>query len=319
MMKFLIALAMLVAGFNAQAASLEFKLEINSSGPSIYACDAGLMHKPHAERVCYDRVTMNSCNPSRCTDEVQCNCVCTGESRSGAGEYRHDFMKVGYAAWTDNGERATNVQSKSVAAGKNSFNRAFTNKNEWNKQLTKLVYNLGSERYGAEFYLDVCYRGPQIDYFLADSLADTPNFDLKAQATVTDIVSSNGLKYSQLADLQVKAVVACDQQGKGAYVYAGDGAGNYDNALLHEISSNVTVPGGQFHKATGYSAFNTGANLFLVNQWINVNNTYTPRFCKIRYYFKEMRRDSSDLISQIRKWKKQQAQVCTYTSINEDQ
>jgi len=318
MKKMVLFIALAMMSVFANAASLEFKFDINSSGPSIYPCDAGLQHKAHPQRVCYDRVSMDSCNPSLCTDEVQCNCVCTADSDSDAGEYRHDFMSVSYANWTDNGEQATNIQSKGVAAGKTSFNRMFSNKDEWNKQLTKLSFNLGSERYGAEFYLDVCYRGPQIDYYAAGSFSDTPNFQLKAQATVTDIISSNGLRYSQLADLEVKAISACDQQGMGSYVYAGDGAGNFDNALLHDITSNVTVPNGQFQYSTNFSAFNTGANLFLINKWINVNNSFSPRFCKIRYTFKEARRDSSDLVSQIRKWKHQKAQVCTYTSINED-
>lgn len=313
-----ICLVMLFITTNVMGASLEFKFTVNSSGPSIYACDAGLKHAPHKEQVCYDRVTMDSCNPSRCTDEVQCNCVCTGESRSDAGEYRHDFLNASYAAWTENGERTTNISSASKAANTDSFNRVFTSNNEWNKQLTKLSFNLGSERYGAEFYLDICYRGPQIDYYAANSLADTPNFLLKAQATVTDVDTNNGMSYSSLSDLQVRAVTACDQQGKGAYVYAGNGDGSYDNALLNEITSDVTVAAGQFQYSTPFSGFNTGSNLFLIDRWINNGNTYTPRFCKVRYYFKENKRNSNDLISTIRKWKIQKAKVCTYTSVNED-
>ncbi len=311
-------LMFLLVTTNAMAVSVEFKFDINSSGPSIYPCDAGLKHAAHQERVCYDRVTAESCNPARCTDEVQCNCVCTADSTSGAGEYRHDFLKASYAKWSENGETATNVSSKSVAAKQSSFARVFKNNLEWDQQLTKLSFNLGSERYGAEFYLDVCYRGPQIEYYMAGSLADTPNFLLRAQATVTDINTNNGMNYSSLADLQVRAVAVCDQQGKGSYVYAHDGSGNYDNTFAHEINNNMTVANGQFVKSVAFTGFNTGSNLFLIKNWINVRTTKTPRFCKVRYTFKENKRNSSDLLSQIRKWKIQQAEVCTYTSINED-
>jgi hypothetical protein len=310
---------LLLVTTNAMAASVEFKFDINSSGPSIYPCDAGIKHAAHNARICYDRVTEQSCNPAKCTDEVQCNCVCTADSDSDAGEYRHDFMKASYANWTDNGEFATGVQSKSVAAKKNKFNRIFADRNEWDKQLTKLSFNLGSERYGAEFYLDVCYRGPQIEYFMADSLSDTPNFELKAQATVTDINTNNGMNYSSLADLKVKATAVCDQQGYGDYVYASDTNGHYDNAFAHEIYNDMTISGGQYVREVSYTGFNTGSNLYLINEYINSGNTNTPRFCKIRYSFIENKRnDGSDLLSQIRKWKIQQAEVCTYTSINED-
>lgn len=311
-------LVLLLATTNAFAVSVEFKFDINSSGPSIYPCDAGLKHAPHRERVCYDRVTQNSCNPNNCATEVECNCVCTGDAESDAGEYRHDFLNASFANWTDNGEYATNIQSVSRAAKKNSFNRVFVRDQEWDKQLTKLSFNLGSERYGAEFYLDVCYRGPQIEYYMAGSLADTPNFLHKAQATVTDINTNNGLSYSTLADLQVSAKTVCDQQGRGSYVFAHDGSGNYDNPFAHQINNNMTVSGGQYVKSVGYRGFNTGSNLYLINDWINLRSTKTPRFCKTRYSFRENKRNSSDLLSQIRKWKIQQAEVCTYTSINED-
>jgi hypothetical protein len=309
---------LLLVTTNAMAVSVEFKFDINSSGPSIYPCDAGLKHAKHNARICYNRVTEESCNPSKCTDEVQCNCVCTADSDSDAGEYRHDFMKASYANWSENGEFAGTVSSKSVAASTSSFNRIFSEDLEWDKQLTKLSFNLGSERYGAEFYLDVCYRGPQIEYFMADSLADTPNFLLKAQATVTDINTNNGMNYSSLADLKVKAVAVCDQQGLGDYVYASDSSGNYDNVFAHEINNNMTISGGQYVKSVSYTGFNTGSNLYLINHWINNGNTKTPRFCKVRYSFIENKRNASDLLSQIRKWKIQQAEVCTYTSINED-
>ena len=303
---------------NAMAASIEFKFDINSSGPSIYPCDAGLMHEPHDERVCYDRVTSDSCNPNNCIDEVDCNCVCTGAgSNNGQGEYRLDFLNASYADWTENGDTASNVKSKNVAAKDNKFGRVFTGKEEWEKQLTKLSFNLGSERYGAEFYLDICYRGPQIEYHMAGSINDTPNFFLKSQATVTDINTNNGLNYSSLADLQVKAVAICDQQGVGTYVYAHDNSNNYDDPLAHQIENSM-ANFGQYYKATNYSGFNTGSNLFLIKEYINKLNTKTPRFCKIRYSFKENKRNTGDLLSQIRKWKIQQAEVCTYTSINED-
>ncbi|MCT4642681.1 MAG: hypothetical protein N4A33_10345 [Bacteriovoracaceae bacterium] len=321
-MKLLLVVMSLVA-FSASAVSLQFKFDVNSSGPSIYPCDAGLKHARHNERVCYDRVTKESCNPGTCVDDNDCNCVCTGGYNSDAGEYRHDFLQAGHADWTDNGEYAGTIANTKKIAGVNGYNRVFTANNEWNKQLTSLSFNFGSERYGAEFFLDVCYRGPQIEYFYAGQFAgsanNSPNFALKAQATITDL-SSTIKTYEELSGLVVKAQAVCDVQGKGSYMYAGTGnpatGTTYNDALAHQINGDV-VTGNQFLASSNFGAFNFGQNLFLLQEWINLGNSNTPRFCKIRYTFLENRRNDNDLLTQLRKWKHQKAQICTYTEINE--
>lgn len=325
----ILGLIAFLSASSAFAVSVEFSFDINSSGPSIYPCNAGIRHDAHSSRVCYDRVTQSSCNPSACVSEQACNCVCTG-STNDQGEYRLDFMRASFADWTDNGQYAGSSASKNLYAKNGSFHELFdvNNKEEWNKQVTKLEFDLGSERYGAEFYLDVCYRGPQIEYFYAQqnggfsgspSGYEFPNFALKSQATVTDLVSSNGLRYSDLSDLKVKVSAVCDQQGKGSYPYAGSGnpagATVYDQVLNDIIG--VTVTGGQYAKTVPYRSFNNASSLYLIDEFINANNAFTPRFCKVRYTFIENRRNDSNLLSQIRKWKQHKAQVCTFTEINE--
>lgn len=328
-MRFLTALVVLLSMANAFAVSLEFKFDVNSSGPSIYPCNAGIKHAPYASRVCYDRVTTQSCNPAEdCRDMPDCNCVCTG-STNGDGETRLDFMSVASAEWTDNGSFAGAATNRNIYAPENAFNIAFneSQKEEWTRQITKMSVNLGSERYGAEFFLDVCYRGPQIEYFYAQQNGGfspggtaTPNFSLKAQATVTDLVTNNGLRYSELADLKVSAKVVCDQQGKGSYVYAGSsspaGATVYD-LILHDIMG-INVSGGQYTKTVPYRAFNNVSSAYLIDEFINSNNSFTPRFCKVRYTFLENRRNDTDLLAQLRKWKRHSSEICTFTEINED-
>lgn len=373
-MKMLLSLALVLStyAFNASAVSLEFAFDVNSSGVSIYPCDAGIKHEPHSQRVCYDRVAQESCDPNLCTTEEQCNCVCTGGATADDGEYRMDFMKASYTDWSENGEYApSNVSSVAVSAGQTDFNRIFTNKNEWDKQLTSLTFNLGSERYGSEYYLDVCYRGPQIEYWMAYQNSTNqnanywPNFSIKLQATVTDLASSNGLRYSQLANLKVKTITTCDVQGEGQYIYAHSGVGGsdngnngnnngnngnhngiengngangnhgngnngngnngnsgntdgqyvYDNAQAHQITG---VTGGDKNFTTNFASFNAGGNLFLLNDWINLGNAKTPRFCKTRYVFIEnVRNNSVNPLSQIRKWQNHKARICTYTDIQE--
>ncbi len=325
----LLSVLMFVFSLSASAVSVEFKFDVNSSGPSIYPCNAGIKHDTHPQRVCYDRVTTQSCNPANdCRGVVDCNCVCTG-STTGEGEHRLDYLTVSSAAWTDNGEFAGPSTSVNKYATQGSFNMAFNEnqKAEWDQQITKMSVNLGSERYGAEFFLDICYRGPQIEYFYANqnggfspSGSATPNFSIKAQSTVNDLVTTNGLRYSQLSDLKVSVKAICDQQGKGTYVYAGSGSpiGNtiYDQVFTDILGMNVT--GGQYTKTVPYRAFNNASSAYLIDEFINSNNAFTPRFCKIRYTFVENRRNDSNLIAQIRKWKRHSAEVCTFTEINED-
>lgn len=318
------ALLFVFSAVNAFAVSLEFAFDVNSSGPSIYPCDAGIRHVTHTDRVCYDRVTQNSCNPALCTTQEQCNCVCTGGADNGDGEYRMDFMKASYANWTENGEYAGTSTQASVSATNNNFARLFSANTEWEKQLTGLSFNLGSERYGTEFYLDVCYRGPQIEYYQYMQTAGLPlnsfpNFAIKLQATVTDIVSTtNNIKYSIASDLKVRSDVVCDVQGIGSYVYAADNTGAYDNALAHQLSG---LTGGDVNfltnSTTGYTAFNTGANLLLLNNWITYGTAKTPRYCKIRYSFIENARTNTNPLKQIRKWANHKARICTYSEISE--
>lgn len=329
-MRNVLAIVMFFFGMGqAFAVSVEFSFDINSSGPSIYPCNAGIKHAKYSERICYDRVSGDSCNPAdTCVENQECNCVCTG-STSGDGETRHDYIVVKAAEWTDNGELAGANIARNIYAPENNFNAIFNEgiKEEWNHQITKMTVNLGSERYGAEFFLDICYRGPQIEYFFdaqnnggfSPNGTGTPNFSMKAQATITDLVSNNGLRYSELADLKVSAVAVCDQQGKGSYVYAGTGnplSGTLYDTVAHDIQG-VAVSGNQFRKSIPYRFFNNVNNAYLIDQFINVNNAYTPRFCKIRYSFLENRRNDENVLAQLRKWKRHSAEICTFTEINE--
>ncbi len=331
----ILAIALVFSGIlwqNANAVSLNFSIDVISSGPSIYACDAGIRHDKHPQRVCFDRKSGELCAPAanydqrRCVEQPQleeCKCVCTGGmmDNTGDGEYRLDFMKATYGDWVDNGERLGALSTKKMWANHGSYQRLFSGDEEWNKILTSLEYDLGSERYGAQMYLDVCYRGPQIEYWqnkpFGSGVNSNPNHNLKAQATVTDIVSNNGLKYSQLADLKVRVDAVCDVQGLGTYVYAHNGNGDYD-VVAHTITNALGGGDVRFsYPATGYTNFNANTEL-LLNTWINYNNANTPRFCKVRYSFIENRRNDTDLLAQIRKWKLHKAQICTYTEIQEN-
>lgn len=303
-MKFLILAFALIMG-PAYAVELNFSFNVNSSGPSIYPCDAGIRHVTHTDEVCYDRTTQDSCDPTSCEAGEECDCICTSGSGSGDTDFSQDFLTVTHADWADNGSPVPPTTMTTVEAADVDFARIFTDKNEWNKQISALTFNLASERYGAEFYLDVCYRGPQIDF---EGNPSVNKHRMKLQSTITDLVSVNGLRYSELSDLKVKITATCDLQREGDYT----GPAN-DDALAHQI---MGVSGGDKNFSTSYAAFNAGANAFLLNDWINTANNKTPRFCKIRYSFLEnVRNNTANPLATIRKWQKQQARISTFSDI----
>ena len=290
-----------LATTSAFAVSVQFNFDINSSGSSIYPCDAGIQHANHASRVCYDRTTNLSCDPTTGTTTENQDCVCTGGG-SGSEDYKLDSFTATHADWTDNGQLPTNILTSNIVAGESSFTRLFEAKNEWDKQLTSLTLNFASDRYGSEFYVDVCYRGPQI------RAQGNPNYAMQLQSTLTDLISSNNLAYSQLADLKVKIDSTCDLQSEGSIT-----GFPTDNAQDHQIKG---VSGGDVSFTTKYAAFTSGANLVLLNEWINNGNNHTPRYCKIRYSFIEnMRNNSADPMAQIRKWRNQKARISTLSDV----
>lgn len=274
-------LVALIVSANVHAVSLTFKLDIFSSGTDLYACNAGLKHTAHANRVCYERDNPeNSCNPGTCTSGEQCNCVCTGDTlnNDGQGEYRLDYFNATFRDWADHGEIGSNSGSVYKEAGLTSFNKLFSNSDAFGKELSGLTFNLGSERYGAVYFLDVCFRATQISY---DYPGSTINYSHDKQVTITDL-STNGYNYEELSGLQVKAVVSCKAKNQSWYQV----------------------------EETSWAAFNSSD---IIN-YAKKNITKDLEKCKVRYYFKEGNRSG---LQSVRRWNLQKARVCTYTSFNE--
>ncbi len=322
MRKFLLVVAAFLAVTqSAFAINLTFKFDVYSSGPSIYACNAGLKHAP-AQRQCYDRVTGGSCslgcasgNASLCAPgTTPQSCVCTGGDNNNQGGYRLDYLNVKHANWVDNGEAAGAQTSTKITARESdsAFNTVFAENNTqfFGKQLTEMSVNLGSEQYGAEYFLDVCYRGPQIDYNNVDGI----NFALKGKVTVNNLTKGNGqeLDYKTLASLNTRAEVKCYLEDEYQYCLQTGSCGGTTtlNPAVDSIPSvigyNYTRNSGAYQTLAGTSQEKTLLN----DGAMRVGNEKTPRFCVVRYFFKENN-------TNFRKWKLQAAEACTYTEINE--
>ncbi|MDD0853356.1 hypothetical protein HBN50_09620 [Halobacteriovorax sp. GB3] len=304
-MKALLPLLALFMAFNVHAVNLAFKFEVTSSGNSMYACNAGLKHKPYQDRVCYERGdTTKSCNPAQCKDGQACNCVCTGgftlgQSMSGDGEYRLDYFNAKVANWSDNGEAATNVQTMTKTALTNGYRFAVDSADAFSTQLLGLEFFLGSERYGAEYFVDVCFRATQIDYPTSYDVGYL-NWSLTRAVTITDLGTSNSpdthvwdldetddiwytaKTYQDLAGLKVKSLLYCKNKDGG-----------------------VTI-----NDQTDWTDFNNAQAITFPSK----STREDLKGCFFRYEFKESNRDG---LASVRKWKKQKARICTYSSANE--
>lgn len=308
MTKIVLAAIMLFATFSANAVNLAFKFEVTSSGNSLYACNAGLKHAPSTERVCYERSNPSqSCDPVACKVGEACHCVCTGGKNvdgsynDDAGEYRLDYMQATYANWSDNGEAPTNFLSAKYSANKDDFRTLFTDSAKFGKQLTSLEFFLGSERYNAEYFVDLCFRATQIVYPSSFSNNDVLNWRIDAGVTVTDLGTTasstpyswdtttnedyyTAQTYQSLARLTSKVQLVCKNK-------------NGSLSAVNRSSSVVDMTTAQVAK--------------LLN---NVNTREDLKGCYFRYTFKET--DGNTVVS-VRKWKKQKARICTQASVNE--
>ena len=79
-------------------------------------------------------------------------------------------------------------------------------------------------------------------------------------------------------------------------MYARNLADEYDTTdsqLLNNMSGGDLLSTSSLNTETPYVTFNS-TNLSLLSGWINVNSYFTPRFCKVRYTFKEFAGEDSD-------------------------
>lgn len=326
---------------NVHAISLRFKFKTFSSGPSIYACNAGIRTPTMTKNVCYFEGTTDTCNPADCTNGRTCEnrCVCSGST---GGDYLMNYFAGTHIDWKDNGVVGDTNPVRVTGNGNDAWKSMLSDEDSWKKTIKDLTFNLGSELYGAQYFVDVCYRGPQIEYFEDNVQA---NFSLRAQASATDFLASgaedddenehgsvpstvDGKKYTELAGLKVQSFIVCDQQGVGDFKNArnlNDEYNTTDTSAAFKVDSASGLPTGANDRSDLFSSsssafINASAlDLFggsLGTNWLNRNDTHTPRFCRVRYVFTESNAGQTSNVN-LRKWQRHGAEVCTYTAIEE--
>ncbi|MEH0861865.1 hypothetical protein [Halobacteriovorax sp. DPLXC-1] len=316
-MKKLLALSLFFGAFTANAAYVSFDFDVYSSGSSIYPCNAGIKHQGYSDRVCYNRETLDACTPpsgsqqESCQEDPTgpgCDCVCTGgfqdDNHQGDGEWLMDTLEATSYAWSENGDaidpQTQQVHSKSAnQSGKVLFNDA----SRFNRQLGSLVFNLGSERYGTEYFLDICYRATQIDY----TGSAQPNHALQRRVTISDL-RPDGDSTPDNTDWDFNDDI----------VYAPGASGTYQNLAGLEVKIETLCrikgvngnPDTQFTESTSWMSL---AAMQVAEHFTN-HSPSDLRGCVFRYKFREGNRTGID---SIRKWRMHAARICTETAVNE--
>jgi hypothetical protein len=176
----------------------------------IFACNAGLRHRPHNNPLCFNRETLKVCQPATsCNGEENCNCVCSsGEDleKQHLGDF-FDFAKAAY------GTSNPFYTPFTIRSGKQSYAVASTQQGEEKlSDSPRLTFSLGSDRIGSDYFADFCWRVKDANLF------NTP-LKLNANLTLTESWA-NGSGYLNMAQTNLKYGIFCDTATQGPLAYA---------------------------------------------------------------------------------------------------
>lgn len=345
--------AVTLMAMQANAIQVTYSFRVNSSGPSIYPCNAGLTtHDPHeGDKVaCYTAITHEKCSgdcvgldckggeeekddhhgpkpksvlpefmtwsgghggpghggPGGGKEDDKNNCVCTTSKGRKNGNYFH----ANWRPWGDSVDPHTDVVSGSGM----TFNKLFDEKTAYHKVLEKLSFNLGSELYNAKYFVDICYRGSQIDYSHFET-----KWNLLAEASVTDYgLKVQGDGYSDLADLKMKAYIICNTQDRSCE----EGYCKDEDDKLHYVPQfndyfltnfNPTYTDYEY-ESDSWTANSSTFKKIIDKQYKELDyKGGAAKYCKIRYVFEE--KDGLSKYGKHRKWQKHGADICTHTKV----
>ena len=235
-----------------------------NTNPLFYPCNVGIRHS-ETSAICTDILTGNTCTPSSTTVTT---CVCTSDGT--AGSWDRDIAHITYGDWVNPPTPISPLYSSDLIAinSTTSYNSLFATEDvAYTKEITNLSIDLGSEVYGSEYFIDICYLGPPGTVGTNGS-----NYSMKATLTVSNL----RLNYQTNANLQAKAEIKCFL--------------NKSNQATTGVTPGVTATNYALTSGSTYTPMTTSANTVTILQdsgLLNVQGDKVPRFCLARFYFKE--------------------------------
>lgn len=265
-----------------------------------YICNAGIKYRLPISELCFIPNTSTACDPS-----LSDNCVCTNSTDT--NHHKLNFLAAGYSSYTSG---SYNTTTTTVSSGVNTFTQLFAD-NTFGNRIDSLTIHLGSDRYTAEYFIDVCYHGHDREWYRNGNSRQT-----RVSGTVTSTnfnPGGSGLSYISLAGpmiLSSTTQIRCDQQGVGTYKW-GDartrsgngspGAGDY-TSLVMDTWDKITTLG------SSVSITSSGGAVSVFNN-VSMAAGYGVRFCLIRYVIQETNTGN------LRKWQRADANFQISTSV----
>ncbi len=117
------------------------------STEGLFMCNAGLIH-PRTETLCRSVHTGTVCDPNA-TDSIDCVCA----SGSSIGD-----LVLGTIV------EVAKSTTKEVPAGETAYTYLVDPALAFDSQITNVEFSLGSEQYGAKYFVQFCYQGPYEDF-----------------------------------------------------------------------------------------------------------------------------------------------------------
>ncbi|PIS12023.1 MAG: hypothetical protein COT73_00765 [Bdellovibrio sp. CG10_big_fil_rev_8_21_14_0_10_47_8] len=145
----------------------------------------------------------------------------------------------------------------------------------WLTQLGEIHFDLATEKYGTQYFIELCYRGPQkqmsegpTPYDLSEGIY---NLDLSVNIQES---GGTGESYRSSASLQTSLETICDLRGRGAR----KNPRASDELGVSSVESDSWV-------ISSPSSWNSSS----LNFSVSLNDAFSavPRFCRIRVSFQE--------------------------------
>ncbi len=297
--------ALLLAG-TTQAQTHYYSFTVQSSGAGIYACNAGIRAQLNDCDTCYQTKTNGEtesvARPVGCPTTAQTcgqDIICAHRGAN-TGEGLMNYFLVSSGVMDSNGVVGPMSKKPAVKGGATYSTLVPENQAFITKMGNDLEFKLTTELYNAQYFVDICFRGPQINMGADGVLA---NYNIFAAVGSTEINGAAAASYAASAGLKAQASVICD------------------------LSATSTA-------ATNLANFNVGTDGFPTNGWMSgvidvstsmyewqtVPSVYNPKFCKVRYTFTETKGKScTNGKSAFRDMGLKSAAICLRTDFNEPQ
>lgn len=232
-------------------------LVVGATGTSMYICNAGIRH---------------------------------------SGIANLDFLNATYADYIDNQTPlgATTTTEVGARDSLSTFNTLFADEaTSFKQQIVGLTINHQSEFFGSEYFVDFCYRGPNVQ------INNGSNYTLRGDITLTNLRASSLPSYQLMANLEGRAEAKCMLEKP--------------NGILTTVSPGVDPY--NYFKSSGstYVSMNLSASQIMLlsdSGLLNVAGEKVPRYCIVRYFFRENS-------TAIRKWRWQQVRLAINTDISD--